>query len=334
MSNSDYTTIGEVSAKNSDNNKISDDQHDNNQIYIEKMDKYPVFFVILAIVLMTLSTIAVSYAIFKGMQVKDIVSMLLIFGAIFTTALFYLIDMYREYRSWSNFGEKLHEFNTRTWNGEDIEYPERKKNNFSLWKTAIPSCAVLISSGLALFLFSIPSDQDNESSMQDPITTTVTVPGEGAKEVVLTPGDSNASPNTAKEKPSNNTGVKNKTSPTEVVSNTVPPGQNNDIATTGHSSSDGVEESGNNQNGNNNPRENGNDSRDSGNVIDKSTKQQSHNENSSSNPEKSPSRQVTQQQTQPQVSAQPQPKGNSENQAPVNDSAPVAPEPDTASSGS
>lgn len=193
MSNSDYTTIGKSPIVEESPQEVTESK-DSDQSYIYSVDNYSLLSIITSCIFIVVSIIAMSYAVFMDVSVKNTISVFFIFGAIFITCLFYLIDMYKEYKSWSKFGEELHAANVKIWNGENVEYPQLNKSNVSLWRTAFPSCVVLIFFGTLLFFINMPLKNDQESEPGGYVTTTVTVPGEGAKEVVINPKRQNQPP--------------------------------------------------------------------------------------------------------------------------------------------
>ena len=128
---------------------------------------------------------------FTPIESKNVISGVFIFGSIALLSLCYLIDVYNEYKSWSIFGEQVNNTNVKAWEGEEIEYPELKRTNYSLWKIVFPSCALLAIGGVLLFFFATPPEENKDVSPGETETTTVIVPGEDTQDAPVNPGVQN-----------------------------------------------------------------------------------------------------------------------------------------------
>lgn len=177
MSVSDYTTLGEIPVENK-NSQNTDEEKESYAKYHLYVKKYPIFLIILSLLAFVFGIVAVCYVLFIPMEKRHVISGVFIFSSITIIALCYLIDMYLEYKSWSLFGEQVHNTNVKAWDGEYLEYPELNKFDHSLTKIVLPSCALLGVGGILLLLFSSPMESENDGSINETETTTITVPNE------------------------------------------------------------------------------------------------------------------------------------------------------------
>jgi len=177
MSVSDYTTFGEIPVENKGAQGMDKDK-ESYAAYHLYVKKYPVFLIILSLLTFIFSIVAICYFLFIPMEKKYVISGVLMFFSVLIFSLCYLIDAYLEYKSWSIFGEQVHNTNVKAWDGEHLEYPELHKFNHSLTNIALPSCVLLEICSVLLFLFSSPMEGGNDNPINETETTTIIVPNE------------------------------------------------------------------------------------------------------------------------------------------------------------